>query len=111
MGTTTKLSFEEFQKLQEAAEETVRYELDEGEPILTPSPTPWHNVVSLRLWRALAAFVEKHHLGVVITEVDFRLSATTVRRPDVAMIVKEKIGSIDLHRTPIEGTPFLAVEI
>ena len=37
MGSTTKISFEEFQKLQETADETARYELDEGELILTPS--------------------------------------------------------------------------
>jgi Uma2 family endonuclease len=53
MGTTTKLSLEEFQKLQDAAEDIVRYELDEGELIVTPSPTARHNIVRYRLRRAL----------------------------------------------------------
>src|SRR5215472_13004902 len=86
MGTVTKISFEEFQKLQDAADETVRYELDEGELMLTPSATAWHNRVYLRLWRALDAFALKHDLGVALTEVDFRLSANTIRKPDVAFI-------------------------
>ena len=46
MATTTKIGFEEFRKLQEAADETVRYELDEGELILTPSVTPRHSIVA-----------------------------------------------------------------
>src|SRR5436190_1872809 len=57
MATTTKIGFEEFRKFQEAADETVRYELDEGELILTPSATPRHHLVALRLWRALAVWL------------------------------------------------------
>jgi Uma2 family endonuclease len=110
MSATTKIGFEEFQKLQDAADDTVRYELDEGELIVTPSPTPWHNIVSFRLTRALAAFVNKHDLGLIIPETDFRLSAS-VRRPDVAFIPNERIGSLDIHHTPIEGAPTLAVEV
>src|SRR5215469_1165346 len=53
MSTTTKLSFEEFQKLQETADEATRYELDEGELIVTPSPTLRHDLVSFRLRSAL----------------------------------------------------------
>lgn len=109
MATTTRLSFEEFRRLQEAAVETVRYELDEGELILTPSPTPRRNLVCLRLWRALSAFVEKHQLGLVITEVDFRLAQDIVRRPDVAFIARKQLKNFDLDHTPIETVPTLAV--
>ena len=52
MGATTKLSFEEFRRLQETAEETFRYELDEGELLLTPSPAPRHNIVRYNLRHA-----------------------------------------------------------
>jgi|SRR5579863_3715105 len=111
MGTTTRVSFEEFQRLQESAKEAIRYELDEGELILTPSPTPRRNLVYLRLWRALAAFVEKHDLGLVITEVDFRLDGDVVRKPDVAFIAKHQMERFDLDRTPVECAPSLAVEV
>jgi Uma2 family endonuclease len=62
MGTTTRISFDEFQKLQEAAAEAVNYELDDGEPILTPSPTPYHNIVRYRLRRGFTDFVQTNHL-------------------------------------------------
>lgn len=111
MGTITKISFEEFQKLQDAADETVRYELDEGELIVTPSPTPWHDLISFRLRRSLSDFIETHHLGIVTGEVDFRLSATTIRKPDLAFISKNHMKGFDLYRTPIKGAPTLAVEV
>jgi Uma2 family endonuclease len=111
MGTTTKISFGEFQRLQAGAEETIRYELDEGELILTPSPTPRHNLVSFRLRSALSTFVQTHQLGVVTGEVDFRLSVNTVRKPDVAFIAKGQMQGFDLDRSPIEGAPTLAIKV
>jgi Uma2 family endonuclease len=111
MGTTTRLTFEEFQALQDAADENVRYELDEGEALLTPSPTAWHGIVAFRVQRALAAFVSTHRLGLTVAEADFRLAPNVVRKPDVAFIDKEKLGHFDLHRTPLEGAPSLAIEV
>lgn len=111
MGAITKITFEEFQKLRDAAPETVGYELDEGEPVLTPSPTPYHNIVSYRLRRALTDFVQTHRLGVVIGETDFRLTTSTVRRPDVAFIPQTQLKDIDFHRSPIAGAPLLAIEV
>lgn len=111
MGTTTKISFEEFQKLQDAADETVRYELDEGELIVTPSPTARHSIVRYRLRRALTDFVQKHALGLVLDETDFLLSPNTVRAPDIAFITKERLHKLNLDKVPIEGSPALAVEV
>ena len=91
MSTTTRVSFEEFQKLQDAAEDTVRYELDEGKLIVTPSPTHRHNLIAFRMRRLLDAFVEKHKLGIVTGEIDFRLSANTVLNPDVAFVGKNQL--------------------
>jgi len=111
MGTTTRISFDEFQKLQEAAAEGVSYELDDGEPVLTPSPTPYHNIVRYRLRRGLTDFVQTNCLGVVIDETDFRLSTRTVRKPDVAFIPQAQVKDIDFRRSPIAGAPRLAVEV
>jgi Uma2 family endonuclease len=110
-STTTSLSFEEFQKLQDATEERVRYELHEGELIVTPSPTHWHNLIAFRLRCALVAFVEQHQLGIVTGEIDFRLAANTVLSPDVAFIAKNQIKGFDPKRTPLPGSPTLAVEV
>lgn len=111
MGITTKITLEEFHRLQDKADETVRYELDEGELIVTPSPAPHHNIVRYRLRRALTDFVEANALGLVLDETDFLLSADTVRKPDVAFIAQQRLKDFDRHRTPVEGSPALAVEV
>lgn len=111
MGTVTKLTFEEYVKLQDEAEETVRYELDEGELLLTPSPAPYHDIVCNRLRRALTNFVEEKLLGLIFGEIDFRLSANTVRKPDIAFVTQNHLQRIDLDRSPIQGAPGLAVEV
>jgi Uma2 family endonuclease len=111
MGATTKLSLEEFQKLQDAAEDSIRYELDEGELIVTPSPTSRHNIVRYRLRRALTDFVQTNGLGLVLDETDFQLAPNVVRKPDIAFIPGERIQTLDLDHSPLEGTPALAVEV
>ena len=110
-ATTTRFSFEEFQKMQEVADETVRYELDEGELVVTPSPTARHNIVRYNLRHALTVFVKTHSLGLVLDETDFRLSANTVRKPDVAFIAQDRMENLDLHHSPLSAAPSLAVEI
>ncbi len=111
MGTTTRVSFEEFCKLQDQAENRIRYELDSGELIVAPSPTPRRNLVAFKLRRALSAFVHKHSLGAVTGEVDFRLAANVVRKPDVAFLDAGRMQAFDLDLSPIEAAPTLAIEI
>src|SRR5947209_11821633 len=81
MGTTTKLSLEEFQKLQDAAEEPVRYELDERELIVTPSPTSRHNIIRYRISRALTDFLQLTSLVLVLDQTDFQLTSNLLRWP------------------------------
>jgi Uma2 family endonuclease len=111
MSTTTKLSFEQFQKLQEEADNATRYELDEGELITIPPSTPRHSIAALRLSRSLAQFVETHSLGAVFIETDFQLAANTIRKPDVAFIARAALKDFDIDRVPIQIAPTLAVEI
>src|SRR5258707_7329955 len=110
-ATTTRLSFEEFQKLQETAGNTVHYELDEGNLLVAPSPAPRHNIVRYRLRRALTDFVQMNHLGLVLDETDFRLSENTVHKPDLAFIAQERMAAFDPDHSPIECAPSLAAEI
>src|SRR5947208_17163083 len=104
MGTTTKLTFEQFQQMPER--EATTYELDEGELLMTPSPTPWHNIVRYRLRRSLTDFVQTHALGVVLDETDFRLAPETVRKPDLAYLNRERLKNFDPDHSPIECAPF-----
>ena len=109
MGTTTRLTFEEFQKLPER--EGTIYELDEGELLMEPSPALRHNLIRQRIAMKLIQFVESAKLGVVAEEMDFRLARDTVRNPDVAFITSEHLKKIDLDRSPVEGPPAFAVEV
>lgn len=109
MGTTAKLSFEEFLQLPE--EPGKRFELDEGELIVEPSPAFRHNRIRSRIARHLEDFVQVHHLGLVTIESDFRVNADTVRNPDVAFVNNERLSGMDVDRSPVDGAPNLAIEV
>jgi len=109
MGTTIKLTFEEFLQLPE--EPGKRFELDRGELIVEPSPTYRHNRIRQRIARHLEDFVQQNELGGIAVEQDFRLAPDIVRNPDVAFIATQALSSMDVDRTPIEGAPDLAIEV
>ena len=109
MSTTTKLSFEEFQKLPER--EGTIYELDEGELLMEASPAARHNLIRQRITVKLMQFVDSKFLGIVLEEMDFRLNSDTVRNPDVAFVTAAHVAGIDLDVSPIEGAPALAIEV
>jgi Uma2 family endonuclease len=109
MGTITKLTFDEYLKLPE--QEGMHYELDEGVLLMEPSPTFRHNRIRDQIARRLTEFVKAHRLGEVTVETDFRLSAETVRSPDVALVTPAQLNKIDIDRSPIDGAPALAIEV
>jgi Uma2 family endonuclease len=109
VGSTTKLTFDEFQKLPER--EGTIYELDEGELLIEPCPAVRHNLIRQRIAMKLIQFVESRNLGIAVEEMDFRLAIDTVRNPDVAFVTREHLQSIDLDRSPVDGAPALAVEV
>lgn len=109
MSSTTKLSFDEFQKLPER--EGTIYELDEGELLMEPSPAARHNLIRQRIAMKLMQFVDPMALGIVLEEMDFRLNSDTVRNPDVAFVTAAHVANIDLDLSPIEGAPALAIEV
>lgn len=109
MGTITRLSFEEFLQLPD--EPGKRYELDIGKLIIKQSLPLRHNRIRSRIARHLEDFVQKHQLGLVTIENDFRLSADTVRNPDVAFVTNERLSRMDVDRSPVDGVPDLAIEV
>ena len=109
MAATTRLTFEEFQKLPER--EGTIYELDEGELLMEPSPALRHNLIRQRIALKLTQFLELKNLGIVVEEMDFRLGPDIVRNPDVAFITSEHLKTVDLDRSPVDGAPALAVEV
>jgi Uma2 family endonuclease len=109
MATKTLLTIEQYAALDEPV--GVRYELSEGELIVTPSANFFHNDIRDRFNARLRTFLDTHPYGYVISEMDMTLAADVVRRPDVAFIRKERLEGIDLERVPLPIAPDLAIEI
>ena len=87
-----------------------RYEVVDGELVVTPAPTPFHQIVLLRLMKLLDAFVESHRAGtVLLAPCDVVLSRYDVLQPDILFVSSE--------RRPIIGekyvgpAPDLVVEV
>ena len=109
MATKTFLTIEQYAALEEP--EGVRYELSQGELIVTPSPSYTHNEIRDRLNARLRAFLDTRKLGSVTSETDMKLAHDVVRRPDVAFIRSEKLEGIDLDQIPMPVAPDIAIEI
>lgn len=96
----------DYERLPEGAP----YQLIEGELVMTPSPTPTHQIVSGRLEYALMTFVLQHDLGLVLyAPIDIVLSETNVFQPDIIFISKDR--SRIIGEKNIQGAPDLVVEI
>jgi Uma2 family endonuclease len=109
MATKTLLTVQDYAALEEAA--GVRYELSNGELIVTPSASYFHNTVRDNFHDPLRAFVKNHALGGVTSETDLILVGEVVRRPDVAFIRAERLKGVDLDQFPLPVAPDLAIEI
>ncbi|MGA3214036.1 MAG: Uma2 family endonuclease, partial [Terriglobales bacterium] len=106
MATKTLLNIEQYIALGEDPP-GMRYELSDGELIVTPSSSSFHNEICDRLIARLLDFLDKHPLGRVISETDVQLSESTVRRPDVAFVSDERLQGVDRHHTPLAAVPNL----
>jgi Uma2 family endonuclease len=108
MGTKTLITAEQYAALNEP--EGSRYELSEGELIVSPSAMFFHNQICTRIFIPLGIFVDQSKVGEVVMETDFQLSEDTVRRPDIAFIGAQKLAQIDPHQR-LQIAPDLAIEV
>ncbi|HXR97287.1 MAG TPA: Uma2 family endonuclease [Terriglobales bacterium] len=88
-----------------------RYELDEGELVVSPSTTLRHNRILNRLIVQFMAKIEFTNLGIVATETDFLLGPATVRCPDLAIILATHYKTTLEGRLPLPLAPDVAIEI
>ena len=107
-ATATRLSIEDYLELEEPPGE--RYELSEGELIVSPSSTAKHNEIRDGLAAGIRTFLKLHPLGFVTSETDVRLGEQTVRRPDVAFFRLGRLQGVDLDRSPLPLAPDLVIE-
>ncbi|WP_338833512.1 hypothetical protein MHLNE_24430 [Moorella humiferrea] len=87
-----------------------RYEVVEGELLLTPSPGFKHQDVVRKLAGLLSAWIEGQNLGVVITApFDVVLARDTVLQPDIVYLARENYHR--LTNVCLQGAPDLVIEV
>ncbi|MXZ71229.1 MAG: Uma2 family endonuclease [Acidobacteria bacterium] len=88
-----------------------RYELLDGDLLLTPAPSIKHQRVQVRLGRRLAQFIEKRALGeFFFAPCDVVLSDTDVVQPDLLFVSRER-DHLLRNGENVRGAPDLVVEI
>jgi len=102
----TRCTYEDYARLPEGAP----YQLIGGELVMTPSPTPYHQMVSMKLELQMAGYVLEKNLGIVLyAPLDVYLEETETYQPDLIFISNERMHIIEEER--IRGAPDLVVEI
>jgi Uma2 family endonuclease len=87
-----------------------RYELIEGELLMTPSPVTKHQMISREIGFELIKFVKENNLGEVFyAPYDVYLDNENVLQPDIIFISKERLNIIGEKN--IQGAPDLLIEI
>jgi Uma2 family endonuclease len=100
-------TYEDYLKLPDDGN---RYEIIEGELIMTPAPKTGHQRISRKLLVQLTLFVEKNHSGEVFNApCDVVLSKTTTVQPDIVFISNRRKSIITEDN--IQGAPDLIIEI
>ncbi|MDP2754548.1 MAG: Uma2 family endonuclease [Nitrospirota bacterium] len=87
-----------------------RYELIEGELLMTPSPVPEHQRISRKIESIIEKFINEKNPGEVFdAPCDVYLDDENVVQPDVFFISKERLDIIGDKN--IKGAPDLVIEI
>lgn len=87
-----------------------RCEIIDGEVLMSPAPTTYHQRVLLNLYRIIDAFVRARKLGeVLIAPCDVLLSEFDVVQPDILFVSTARLGIIGPRY--ISAPPDLVVEL
>jgi Uma2 family endonuclease len=101
-----RYTYKDYAELPEGAP----YQLIEGELVMTPSPAPYHQLISIRLATSLANHVMSKKSGMVLyAPIDVYLDEEDTYQPDIIFISKERMSIVGEKK--IEGAPDLVVEI
>ena len=99
-------TYEDYEKLPEGAP----YQLIGGELVMTPSPVPYHQIISRNIGFELLKFNEQKKPGeVIFAPMDVYLSETETYQPDIIFISNERLNIIGDKK--IEAAPDLVIEI
>jgi len=110
-----KLTYQDYLAMPEVKR---RYEIIDGELIMTPAPTPDHQWIVGEIYVSLRRFVKERNLGVVLAapvDVMIQREPLRTRQPDILYLSAERSGirgRIQLRAMPVlEMVPDLVVEV
>lgn len=110
-----KIAYEEYLAMPET---NLRYEIVDGEMIMSPAPTSEHQWFIKNLIEILGPYVKRKKLGVVLpapVDVLIRKTPLKTRQPDLLFLSAERTGikgRAQLRNMPvIEVAPDLVVEV
>jgi Uma2 family endonuclease len=86
-----------------------RYEVIDGEVLVTPAPTPHHQKVIMRLAVLLLEYVEGQALGWMLQDVDLLFVNRQFLRPDLLVVPAD--GRAGITDRGVEVPPALVVEV
>jgi Uma2 family endonuclease len=76
-----------------------RYEVVYGELLVTPAPRAWHQVLVLRLSRALSEYLDRETLGIVLASpADISWGPDVLIQPDVFVVAAEEARTLNWRR-------------
>jgi Uma2 family endonuclease len=102
-----KFTYEDYKQLPDDQ----RYEVLEGELVMTPAPKSLHQLILANLHLILGTFVREHGLGkLLFAPTDVVLSERNVVQPDLLFVASNRISIIDLQGA-VHGAPDLVVEV
>ena len=106
----TKKKIYTYQDYLDLPDDGKRYEIIDGELIMSPAPYTIHQQVSVNIIAELIPFVKKNKNGKVLySPVDVVLSKTNVFQPDILFVSNENLPII--QEKNINGAPDLIIEI
>ena len=86
------------------------YQLIEGDLVMAPSPSSFHQDILLNLATIFRGYLREHPLGkIYVAPLDTYLSDINVYQPDLLFVRKENLSIVEEHG--VEGAPDLAIEI
>lgn len=101
-----------YDDLKQLPQDGNRYEIIDGEPVVSPAPSRLHQKLTVRLLLLIHAYLVRHNLGddVYPAPVDVRLHPHRIVQPDLVYVGPDR-RSILADPALIEGAPDLIVEI
>ncbi|MGH2567724.1 MAG: Uma2 family endonuclease [Bacteroidota bacterium] len=99
-----------YQDLLTTPDDRNRYEIFEGDLVVTPAPSADHQIAVSNLHRLFSNFVAEQNRGRVLTApMDVYFDEETVVEPDILFIAKDRLSILEKHR--VNGAPDLIVEV